>query len=61
MARYPYNSNFKKGKCNNPVNYRRINLTSVLSKVMESLASDAILQHMVRNNVFTTAQHGLLP
>ena len=28
---------------------------------MESLASVAILQHMVRNNVFNTAQHGFLP
>ena len=43
------------------MNYRPLNLTSVLSKVMESLANDAILQHMVRNNVFNTAQHGFLP
>ena len=38
-----------------------IGLTSVLSKVMESLAGDAILQHMVHNNLFTTTHHGFLP
>ena len=27
---------------------------------MESLASDAILQHMAHNNLFTTAQHGFV-
>ena len=28
---------------------------------MESLAKDAILQHMLHNNLFTIAQHGFLP
>ena len=60
MARDPYNSKFKKGKRNNPVNYRPISLTYVLSKVMESLASDFLLQHMVHNNLFATVQHGFL-
>ena len=52
---------FKKGKRNNPENYRPISLTSVLSKIMESLVKDAILQHMLHNNLFTIAQHGFLP
>ena len=52
---------FKKGKRNNPVNYRSISLTSILSKAMESLVKDAILQHMLHNNLFTIAQHGFLP
>ena len=28
---------------------------------MESLVKDAILQHMLHNNLFTIAQHGFLP
>ena len=52
---------FTKGKRNNPVNYRPISLTSILSKVMESLVKDAILQHMLHHNLFTIAQHGFLP
>ena len=52
---------FKKGKRNNPENNRPISLTSVLSKIMESLVKDAILQHMLHNNLFTIAQHGFLP
>ena len=52
---------FKKGKRNNSVNYRPISLTTVLSKVRESLASNAILQPMVQSNLFTTAQHGFYP
>ena len=51
----------KKGPKNIPDNYRPISLTSVLSKVMGSLIRDAIMKHMVENNLLANEQHGFVP
>ena len=51
----------KKGPRNLAKNYRPISLTSVICKLMESFIRDAILNHMVRGNLFTNAQHGFVP
>ena len=51
----------KKGPKNLAKNYRPISLTSVICKLMESFIRDAILNHMVRGNLFTNAQHRFVP
>ena len=51
----------KKGPKNAPENYRPISLTSVMSKIMESIVRDAILAHMVKNNLLAGEQHGFVP
>ena len=52
---------FKKGKKTDPGNYRPISLTSVLSRLMESIVRDAIVQHLMNNNLITDDQHGFVP
>ena len=51
----------KKGPRNLAKNYRPISLTSVICKLMESFIRAAILNHMVRGNLFTNAQHRFIP
>ena len=48
----------KKGCKSSPENYRPISLTSVVSKIMEKLVRDKIMEHMEENNLFTKHQHG---
>ena len=52
---------YKKGGRDNPSNYRPVSLTSVLSKLMESLLRDSILEHMQYFNLLCDAQHGFVP
>ena len=52
---------YKKGKKSDPGNYRPVSLTSVISKVMESILRDAMVDHLTRNNLFTNDQHGFVP
>ena len=51
----------KKGLKNDPGNYRPVSMTSVISKIMESIIRDAIVEHLVRNNLLTDDQHGFVP
>ena len=51
----------KKGKKTSPGNYRPISLTSVVGKIMESLVRDAIVEHMMKNGLFSDDQHGFVP
>ena len=51
---------FKKGERKNPANYRPISLTSVPGKIMERLIRNALVEHMVDNNLFTPEQHGFI-
>ena len=39
-------------------NYRPITLTSVVCKIMESIVSDAIMNHMKINNLFSNKRFG---
>ena len=52
---------YKNGSRDKVENYRPISLTSVISKVMESIVRDAIVSHMVNNGLFADKQHGFVP
>ena len=52
---------YKKGNKSDPGNYRPVSLTSVISKIMESIVRDVILDHLVENNVLSDGQHGFVP
>jgi hypothetical protein len=49
---------FKKGSRAQVGNYRPVSLTSQISKMMETLIRDAIVQHLERNNLIKNSQHG---
>ena len=49
---------YKKGNKMQPLNYRPVSLTSVVSKVMESLIKQDILLHLTTNELIRDAQHG---
>ena len=51
----------KKGEKNLPGNYRPVSMTSVICKLMESIVKEEIVNHMVRNKLFSTKQHGFVP
>ena len=52
---------FKKGKKSSPDNYRPVSLTSVISKVMESIIRDAMLDHLMKHDILADPQHGFVP
>ena len=52
---------YKKGSRNKPNNYRPVSLTSVLSKIMESLVRDSITEHLQDYELLGDAQHGFVP
>jgi len=52
---------FKKGSKSDPGNYRPISLTSVCSKVYETILKQQLFAHLRRNFFFDNAQHGFLP
>ena len=39
-------------------NYRPVSLTCLASKIMESIIRDAMVQHLSKNDLCTTEQHG---
>ena len=49
---------FKKGKKGDAANYRPVSLTCVLGKVMEKVVRDHMVEHLVRNSLIRTSQHG---
>ena len=49
---------YKKGPRNLAENYRPISLTSVVCKLMEKFVKDAVLNHLVENNLLSTKQFG---
>jgi hypothetical protein len=52
---------FKKGAKADPGNYRPVSLTSVPCKVMESVIKDAVMDHLMHNNLISDSQHGFVP
>ena len=52
---------FKKGLRNQIDNFRPRSLISVACKLMERLIRNALMQHMIENNLLSYAQHGLTP
>ena len=51
---------FKKGAKADPGNYRPVSLTSVCSKVLESIIRDRLMGHLIRNGLIKDYQHGFL-
>ena len=51
---------YKKGGKASVGNYRPVSLTSVLCKVMESLLKDALMKHLLQNNIINASQHGFM-
>ena len=51
---------FKKGSRATPSNYRPISLTSVVSKLLESLICEAIVKHLKANCALRDSQHGFV-
>uniref|UniRef100_A0A8B9F687 Reverse transcriptase domain-containing protein n=1 Tax=Amazona collaria TaxID=241587 RepID=A0A8B9F687_9PSIT len=49
---------FKKGKMDEPGNYRPVSLTSVPSKILEQILLEGMLRHMKTNKVLGDSQHG---
>ena len=42
-------------------NYRLIDMTSFICKLMESLVRDKLVEHMISNNLFSDSQFGFAP
>ena len=52
---------FKKGSKNKAENYRPISLTSIVCKLMETFVKDAIMEHLVIENLLSAKQFGFIP
>ena len=49
---------FKKGKKEDPRNYRPVSLTSILGKMMEQLILEVIIKQVEEKNVIRSSQRG---
>ena len=49
---------YKKRSQSMASNYRPVDLASLASKLMESCVRDAVLKHLLENNINTPDQHG---
>jgi len=49
---------FKKGKKEDPGNYRPVSLISILGKVMEQLILEVIIKEVKEKKVIRSSQHG---
>jgi len=49
---------FKKGKKENPGNYRPVSLISILGRVMEQLILEVIIKQVEEMKVVRSSQHG---
>ncbi|CAM5097365.1 unnamed protein product [Natator depressus] len=49
---------FKKGKKENPGNYRPVSLTPIPGKIMEQVLKESILKNLEERKVIRNSQHG---
>ncbi len=52
---------FKKGAKSDPGNYRPVSLTSVCCKILDSIIRDAMMAHLLENDLLRQSQHGFMP
>ena len=52
---------YKNGSKRQAVNYRPINLTSQISKILESVIRDEMMAYLLKHNIIRDTQHGFLP
>ena len=52
---------YKSGKKHLAQNYRPINVCSIPSKIMESIIKDAVMDHLICNELINPSQHGFMP
>ena len=52
---------YKKGETKNPINYRPISLTSIVSKLMESVIKDSLMRHCTAGNLLSEHQFAFMP
>ena len=52
---------FKKGDHTSASNYRPVSLTSIVCKMLESILKDAIMEHLLENELLRSSQHGFMP
>ena len=48
----------KKGSKNKSENYRPVSLTSIISKLLESIVKDSLVKHLDKNALIRNSQHG---
>ena len=53
-------SYLQKGKKDTVSNYRPISLTCIVCKILQSIITDKIMEHFVKNKLFTNRQFGFL-
>ncbi|CAM4425704.1 unnamed protein product [Lepidochelys kempii] len=51
---------FRKGKKEDPGNYRQVSLISVPGKIMEQVLKESILKHLEERKVIRNSQHGFI-
>eukprot|EP00061_Rhincodon_typus_P012843 g38839.t1 len=51
---------FKKGIRDNPGNYRPVNFTLVVGKLLEKILKDKIYKHLEANGLLSDRQHGFV-
>ena len=49
---------FKKGRPDDPANYRSISLTSIASKLLEHIVHKAMMDHLDQLHLLSNVQHG---
>ena len=60
MEMCKYIAIYKKGRKDEVNNYRPVRLTCILCKLMESIVRDKVIDHFVKNKLFTNEQFGFL-
>ena len=60
MEMCPYMSYLQKGKKDKVSNYRPVSLTCIVCKILEPIITDKIMEHFVKNKLFTNRQFGFL-